>query len=195
MEECWAFSYIENEKKMKTPEIDELIRLYHLEPLPVEGGLFTQTYRSVETILADALPDRYPKRERTFGTAILYLLTPDLDSFSALHWLPTDEVYHFYLGDPVELLLLLPDSSSQRVLLGQDVLNGQRVQFTVPRDVIQGSYLLAGGKYALFGTTMAPGFDESDYHGCVREDLLSRFPQEKDRILRLTRPHSPLKMA
>ena len=175
-------------------EIEALIEQFKLKPLPVEGGLFVQTYRSVEDVPVEGLPDRYPRRARTFGTAILFLLTPDPDSFSALHWLPTDEVYHFYLGDPVELNMFLPDGSSRQVIMGQNVLGGQQIQHVVPRDVIQGSYLLPGGRYALMGTTMAPGFDESDYHGCTREELLARYPAETERIRRLTRPGSPLKM-
>jgi predicted cupin superfamily sugar epimerase len=165
---------------------ERLIQLLDLRPLPVEGGFFRQTYRSDETMPAEALPSRYG-RPKTLGTAIYYLLTPDPDSFSALHRLPTEEVYHFYLGDAVEMLLLHPDGRSERVLLGQDLLAGQRVQHVVSRDVWQGSRLADGGRFALMGTTMAPGFDESDYTGGVREDLVLRYPGEADRIRRLTR--------
>jgi predicted cupin superfamily sugar epimerase len=68
-----------------------------------------------------------------------------LTVFSAIHRLPLDETYHFYMGDPVEMLLLYPDGHSERVILGHDVLNGQKVQFTVPRGVWQSSHLLLGG--------------------------------------------------
>ena len=178
----------------RPPEIEELVRLLNLQPLPVEGGVFKQTYRSEEVINPSALPGRYPSLPRAFGTAIQYLFTADADSFSALHWLPTDEIYHFYLGDPVEMLLLEPEGISRRVLLGQDLLNGQQVQYVVPRSVIQGSHLLPGGRYALVGTTMAPGFEESDYHGCERASLLAAYPDQAELILTLTRPGSPLEM-
>ena len=69
---------------------------------------------------------------RIFGSAIYYLLTAEPDCFSALHKLPTEEIYHFYLGDPVEMLLLYPDGRIERVILGQDLLGGQQVQFVVP---------------------------------------------------------------
>ena len=165
---------------------DQVIELLQLIPLPVEGGHFRQTYRSEETVPAGALPARYG-RAKTLGTAIYYLLTPDPDSFSALHRLPTEEVYHFYLGDPVEMLLLRPDGGSERVVLGQDLLAGQRVQHVVPRGVWQGSRLADGGRFALMGTTMAPGYDEHDYTGGERDDLVRRYPAEADRIRRLTR--------
>lgn len=171
--------------------VEDLIKLYGFEPLPVEGGLFKQTYRAPETISAAALPERY-SRDKPLGTAILYLLTPDPDSFSAMHRLPTDEIYHFYLGDPVEILLLYPDGRSEHVILGHDLLNGQRVQYVVPRGVWMGSHMLPGGKFALIGTTMAPGFTNDDYEGGDREELIRRYPHEAALIERLTRPDEPL---
>jgi hypothetical protein len=169
---------------MLTPE--QLIQIFNLEPLPVEGGLFFQTYLSSETIDQDSLPARYPV-DKPFGTAIVYLLTADPDSFSALHKLPTDEIYHFYLGDPVELLQLHPDGTSQRIILGQDLLQGQKVQHVVPRSVWQGSRLLPGGQFALLGTTMAPGYSNEDYIGGNPDDLGATFPDQKALIEQLTR--------
>jgi predicted cupin superfamily sugar epimerase len=95
--------------------IRQIIEKLGLQPLPIEGGLFCQTYKSSETIPQSALPERYVG-QRSYGTAIYYLLTDDPDSFSALHRLATDEVYHFYLGDPVEMLLLHPTGESERSL-------------------------------------------------------------------------------
>lgn len=164
----------------------QLIEHLKLEPLPVEGGYFRQTYRSDETLARSALPARYPS-ERLFGTAIYYLLSDDPDCFSALHRLPTEEIYHFYLGDPVELLLLHPDGPSERVVLGPDIFGGQQVQFVVPRDVWQGSRLIPGGRWALLGTTMAPGYDPSDFEGGERDALIQLYPQEADLIRALTR--------
>ena len=146
-----------------------LIELLRLEPLPVEGGHFRQTWRS------DA------------GTAIYYLLSDDPDSFSAMHRLPTDEIYHFYLGDPVEMLLLQADGRVEDVTLGPEVLKGEHVQFVVPHGVWQGSRLRDGGRFALLGTTMAPGFDSRGYEGGSRERLIVGYPAAAAAIRRLTR--------
>lgn len=173
---------------------EQLIQALYLEPLSVEGGLFTQTYRSEEMIPRELLPHRYPAHQRPFGTAILFLITNDQNSFSAMHKLPTDEIYHFYLGDPLEMLLLYPDGTSRRLILGQDILNEQMVQLVVPQGVYMGSHLVPGGEWALIGTTMAPGFDESDYAGADRGWLIERFPAEAELITRLTRPDEPLTM-
>lgn len=166
--------------------VEQLIRLFHLQPLPEEGGLYAQTYRAPEIVETKCLPERYTE-EHPAGTAILYLLTSDEDSFSALHRLPTDEIYHFYLGDPVEMLLLYPGGKSERVVLGQDVLNGQQVQFAAPRGVWQGSHLADGGRFALIGTTMAPGYVDGDYTPGEREGLIQQYPQDAGLIRRLTR--------
>jgi len=169
------------------PSVEEIIRVLDLQPLPVEGGLFRETYQSAERLPAGTLPERYGQEDKPFGTAILYLLTADKDSFSALHRLPSDEIYHFYLGDPLEMTLLLPDGSSRQVILGSDVLNGQQVQYVAPQGAWQGSRLVPGGRFALLGTSMAPGFTPSDFEPGQRETLLARYPQERERIEALTR--------
>ena len=166
--------------------VDWLIEHFGLQPLPEEGGFFKQTYKASETIPRAALPVRY-RANKAFGTAILYLLTGEPDSFSALHRLPTDEIYHFYLGDPVELLLLYPDGRHERVILGPDLMNGQQVQFVAPRGVWQGSRLIPGGRLALLGTTMAPGFETEDYSAGQPEALIAQYPAQADLIRQLTR--------
>jgi hypothetical protein len=150
----------------------------------VEGGYFAETYRSDVNIEPPSLPGRYTG-SRVAGTAIYYLLTPD--TFSALHRLRSDEVYHFYLGDPVELLLLRPNGSGEEVTLGPDLAEGMRAQFTVPYSVWQGSRLRLGGRYALLGTTMSPGFDPEDFELGSREELSLAYPAHAKRIRELTR--------
>jgi len=171
--------------------LTRLIKILDLQPLPGEGGLFYQSYKSEDIIPIDVLPERYTG-SHAFCTAIYYLLSNDPDSFSAFHRLPTDEIYHFYLGDPVEMHLLFPDGTSQLVLLGSDLFGGQQVQFVVPCGVWQGSRLKDGGRFALLGTTMSPGFETSDYVPGDREALIRQFPDHVEWIQRLTRQaHQP----
>src|SRR5580658_556576 len=103
------------------PSAAQILELLKLQPLPVEGGYFAETYRSKFTLARQSLPSSYPG-ERAISTAIYYMLTPD--TFSAIHRLKGDEVYHFYLGDPAELLLLRPDGEGETVLIGQDIASG-----------------------------------------------------------------------
>ena len=163
---------------------DTVKSLLNLKPHPEEGGYFRETYRSPHTLSKNILPEEY-KDERSLSTAIYYLLTPD--TFSALHRLPTDELFHFYLGDPVEMLYLLPDGSGRTITLGQDITKGMQLQGVVKKEVWQGSRLCADGQFALLGTTLSPGFESSDYESGQRERLIADYPQFKNLIRVLTR--------
>jgi predicted cupin superfamily sugar epimerase len=164
----------------------DLIRALDLVPLPIEGGYYRETWRAADVVPSRVLPVRYAG-DRAAGTAIYYLLTDEPGCFSALHRLPTDEVYHFYLGDPVEQWRLHEDGTVKRIVLGRDLLAGQVVQSTAPRAVWQGSRLCPGGRFALLGTTMAPGFDPRDYEHGDRARLLAAYPAARDVVMALTR--------
>jgi predicted cupin superfamily sugar epimerase len=157
---------------------EKLISLLELQPLPQEGGYYRETYRSADRAI-------HYGRDKAVGTAIYYLLTPD--TFSALHQLPTDEIFHFYAGQPVRMLQLSPDGEGRELILGSDLLTGQQPQVVVPRGVWQGSMLEPGGDFALLGTTMAPGFDFTDYEAGDRAALTALYPQFANLINQLTR--------
>lgn len=156
---------------------ETIIAALGLEPHAVEGGYFRETYRSTESIPRAA-------GTRSVGTAIYYLLTPQ--TVSAMHRLPGDEIFHFYLGDPVRMLQLGPDGISQTLTLGSDILAGQALQIVAPGKTWQGSHLIEGGEFALLGATMAPGFDYADYEPGKRGELIAQFPDRAELIRRLT---------
>lgn len=157
---------------------DDVIRLLDLQPHPIEGGYFRETYRSRATLSAYG-------SERSVGTAIYYLLTPR--TVSEMHRLPGDELFHFYLGDPVRMLQLHPDGNAQTLTLGHDLAAAQVPQLVVPGNVWQGSYLLNGTHgYALLGAAMAPGFDYADYATGPRGELTARWPACAELIEKLT---------
>ena len=160
----------------------QLIDMLGLVPHP-EGGYYRETYRSPEQIDSGALPPRYGA-PRSLGTAICYLLTPD--SFSLLHRLESDEIFHMYLGGPVRMLMLYPDGRGENVTLGHDLKRGERVQHLAPGGVWQGLRLASGVDYALLGTTVSPGFEFDDYTVGNRDDLIARYPEFADDIRRLT---------
>lgn len=162
---------------------DEIIKLLGLEPHPAEGGYFRETYRCAESAPAESLPARYGE-PRSFSTAIYYLLTPD--TCSRMHRVASDEVFHFYLGDPVTMLQLRDDGSSDVIALGPDIAAGERLQLVVPGGVWQGSCLADGGDCALMGTTVAPGFDYADYEDGDRQQLIAAHPEHRDLIESLT---------
>jgi len=157
---------------------DEIKTLLNLQPHPVEGGWFRRTYTSeISTALLRGV--------RPYGTAIYYLL--EEGTFSEMHMVASDEIFHFYLGDPVEMLLLHPDGGSALLTLGPDLAAGQQPQILVPAGVWQGEWLADGGKFALFGCTVTPGFDFADYRSGKYEELAAQWPLEAERIRELTR--------
>lgn len=153
--------------------IEQIKSLLKLAPLPNEGGFYAETYRSSHQLRQGALPSGYPG-DRSMSTGIYFLLTPE--SFSAIHRLRGDETYHFYLGDPVEMLQLNPDGTGEPILIGPKIESGMRLQHTVPGGSWQGARVAPGGNFALLGTTMAPGFDAADFELGSREQLSKLYP-------------------
>src|ERR1700678_1964058 len=102
---------------------EEIKTLLNLQPHPIEGGWYRRTYTSAGTV-------DLPRGTRAACTAIYYLLEPG--TYSEMHALDSDEMFHFYLGDPVEMLQLYPDGSSAVFVLGSDLAAGQHVQLVVP---------------------------------------------------------------
>ncbi len=156
----------------------EIKSLLQLEPHPIEGGFFRRTYTSAGAV-------ELPRGVRAQGTAIYYLLEPG--TFSEMHCLNSDEIFHFYLGDPVEMLQLYDDGRSARLILGPDLAAGQHAQLVVPAGVWQGARLIGDGKVALLGCTVTPGFDYADYRSATYAELAAKWPAQADRIRELTR--------
>ena len=166
------------------PTVTQIVELLGLEPLPVEGGLFVQTWRS-------SAGDNH---EVVIGTATLAAFTDDPDSFSAMHRLPVDEMWHFYLGDPVDLVLLHHDGGVSMPRLGHDIAAGELLQLVVPAGTWMGGALAPEGEWAVFGNTMAPGFRSEMYEGGDAALLIEEWPGATDQITRLTRPGHPTTM-
>ncbi|MGC4190030.1 MAG: cupin domain-containing protein [Thermomicrobiales bacterium] len=139
---------------------DEVIALLDLAPLDGEGGMFRQTYVRTGDVST---------------TAILYLITPV--SFSSLHRLTGDELFHVYLGDPCRMVTFRDGEGPAETILGGDIRAGQRVQHLVPAGTWQGTRLVEGGAWALLGTTMTPGFDPAGFELATDAQLDGRSPE------------------
>ena len=164
---------------------EEVKKLLGLKPHPVEGGWFVRTYESGERVAAAGFSDGRYAGARWTGTAIYYLLEPD--TFSEVHRLKSDELFHFYMGDAVEMLRLYPDGRGERVVIGTDLAAGERPQVVVPRGIWQGSRLVAGGQWALLGCSVCPGFEFEDYEEGLRAELMDGWPEWGEMISSLTR--------
>ncbi len=156
-----------------------LLRQYRFTRLPIEGTLYRETWRANDGDATGA----------PAGTAMIGCYADTLRSLSRFHRLTRDEVWHAYAGDPFVLHLLHEDGHTSDVVMGTDPLAGQQmqyvVQYVVPAGTWQAGCLLPGGRHALFGCTMAPGFTPDCFEAGRVDDLTARYPQAAAIIARL----------
>jgi len=161
---------------MTHPDTQAIIDHYQFDRIPVEGTFYKSTYRATQQA-TDGTP---------VGTAILAMYAEYPKSVSCFHRLPYDEVWHFYGGDPLQLYLLKEGGEIEVITMGSEPLQGQRVQFVVPANTWQAGEIQSGGRYALFGCTMAPGFMGKDFEAAVLDELLAQYPAHKALLRRLS---------
>jgi uncharacterized protein len=159
---------------------DDVIAALQLQPHP-EGGFYSETFR------AEPLPVSLPGQgERSASTAIYFLLRRA--DFSALHTVASDEVWHHYCGDALELHCFDEAGAHRHVRLGSQLLMGERPQHVVRRGELQGARVAAGPHgFALCGCTVAPGFDFADFRMPPRAELVRQLPHQLELVRALTR--------
>lgn len=165
----------------------KIIDRFKMERIPQEGAWFAPTYRSDESVsIAGVGASRYAGPRDAYS-AIYCVQTRE--DFSGLHRLATDELWHFYDGSPIELVLLQPDGRGEILVLGRDLAAGHRPQLLVPRGAWQASRPIGGDDaWTFFGNTLAPGFEYADFEIGYRDELQARYPAFAKKIAELTRP-------
>lgn len=161
----------------------QLIQQYNLQPHP-EGGWYKQTYKSSESIRAEALPERFGG-DRPFSTAIYFLL--EKGDFSAFHRIKSDECWHFYHGDPLEIFVFQQNGELTVTTLGNDISKGYLFQYIVPAGCWFASRPAPGSQYCFVGCTVAPGFDFADFEMADAEYLTGKYPNHSAEIRLLCR--------
>ena len=165
--------------------VEDVKKILGLVKHPREGGWYVRTWESEELVAASCFDEgRYDGARRT-STAIYYLLEPG--TFSEMHVLKSDEIFHHYLGGAVEMLQLFDDGRTERIVIGKDLEAGERPQHVVRTGVWQGSRLLKAEGWALLGCTVSPGFEFEDYEDASAAELVARWPGEAEIIRALTR--------
>lgn len=166
---------------MNKPTVEELIKQLELEKHP-EGGWYRETYRSAEVVQGNGLPARFAG-DRSFCTAIYFLLQSG--EFSALHRIKSDEMWHFYAGEPLTMHVITPSGDYYPLKLGSSISDGEVFQAVVPAGCWFGAEV-SGDGYSLVGCTVAPGFDFADFEMGAREQLLKEFPEQAEIVRHLT---------
>lgn len=166
----------------------DLIKKFNLLPHP-EGGYYKETYRSAGFF--ETAAQQFPNN-RNYCTAIYFLIEPG--NFSALHRIKSDEIWHFYEGDALEVIEIDLQGNLIYTHVGSDILNGQQYQYMVKAGHWFGSRVLKNtttikpsAGFSFVGCTVSPGFDFNDFEMASREELTKQYPEHAQIILELTR--------
>lgn len=152
------------------------IHYFGMEPHP-EGGWWAPFYTAADKVMAS----RYAG-DRPACTSIYFLL--EKGRVSAAHQLMSDEIWHWYAGDPLELSWINEAGLLVKHKMGPDPLALEGFQVVVPHHSWMAAH--STGAYTLFGCTVAPGFDFADFTLGERSKLLQQYPQHSDWIHRYT---------
>jgi uncharacterized protein len=151
---------------------DEIRSLLKLEP-NATCGFVRVTFLSKEKIAPGGLPAPFADG-RPLGSALYFLVTPDAPV--RLHRIRNDQLYHYYLGDPLELFLLHADGTHERVVVGPDLRTGQRVQLLIPGNTFHTARLLGPGRWFLGASTEWPGVVPADVEIGKLDELAGKYP-------------------
>lgn len=161
----------------------KIIEQLHLQPHP-EGGYYKETYRASLQVG----PDNFTGM-RNISTGIYFLLMKG--NFSAFHRIKSDEMWHFYKGNPLNVYVIYSDGRLEIIKLGMELDKGERPQAVVPAGCWFASKVAGAGKFSLVGCTVSPGFDFQDFEMAERKKLTEEFPQHQRIIHDLTREAVP----
>ena len=152
---------------LRKTSASEVIESLKLAPLPIEGGFFRETFRNTEM------------------TCIYYLITQE--SFSTLHSLSSSEIWHYYAGNPAQMIQISPSGELLKFTLGSDLKAGQSPQVIVKAHSLQGTKIVGDGTWTLFGCSVSPAFEAAQFTHVQRCEMIKKFPYHFDLISRYTK--------
>lgn len=132
---------------------DDVVKLLDLKP-NATCGFVRVTFLSPLTIAPGGLPAPFANG-RPLGSALYFLVTPHAPV--RLHRIRNGQLYHYYLGDPLEVFMLHNNGTVEHVIVGPDLRGGQTVQLHIPGDTFHTARLLGEGTWFLGGSTEWPG--------------------------------------
>jgi predicted cupin superfamily sugar epimerase len=162
---------------------ENLIQIYGMSAHP-EGGFYKENYRS-EGVINNGTSSHHFPNKRHYATAIYFLI--EKNNFSAFHRIKSDETWHFYDGDPLEVIEIDTNGNLLHTSIGKNILKGETYQYTVKAGHWFASRVLHSGEFSFVGCTVAPGFDFNDFEMALKDELMALYPQHAEVIKMLTR--------
>jgi predicted cupin superfamily sugar epimerase len=153
-------------------------RLLDLKP-NATCGYVRITFMSTERIAPGGLPAPF-QAGRPKGSALYFMLTPQEPV--KLHRIRNDQFYHYYLGDPIEVLMMLTDGSTQHHIVGPDLRAGHSVQLFIPGNTFHTARVIGTRQWFLGGSTEWPGVEPEDVELGKAEELTKKYPSVADQI-------------
>lgn len=163
--------------------VAQLVHQFKMQPHP-EGGYYKENYRSAEQIASNALPQRF-LGNKAFSTAIYFLL--EQGNFSAFHKIKSDECWHFYAGQTLNVYVLEHNGKLNTIRLGNNLFEGETFQYVVPANCWFASEPANESAFCFVGCTVAPGFDFGDFELAKADELVQQYPHYEKEIRRLCR--------
>ncbi len=149
-----------------------------------EGGFYAETYRAEGIIPKKTFSKKF-SGNCAYSTAIYFLLTGN--TFSAFHRIASDEMWHFYDGDPLSIFFFDELGNLQEKVLGMDIEKNQFPQIVIPAGLWFASRCQNPNGFTLSGCTVAPAFDFADFELAKYEELSKEYPKHTKLIRELTR--------
>ncbi len=153
-------------------------RLLDLKP-NATCGYVRVTFMSKERIAAGGLPVPFAAG-RPMGSALYFMLTPQEPV--KLHRIRNDQFYHYYLGDPIEVLMMLTDGTTQHHVVGPDLRAGQTVQLFIPGNTFHTARVIGTRQWFLGGSTEWPGVEPQDVELGNADQLAMKYPEVAEQI-------------
>ncbi|MBK3495024.1 cupin domain-containing protein [Viridibacillus sp. YIM B01967] len=172
---------------MNISELQSWISKLGLVPHP-EGGYYKRTFESEERTSDKELHVNF-EGQRKLYTSIYFLLTSN--DVSHFHRLKSDELWYYHGGSPLTIHVIHENGEYEEIKLGINLEKGEVPQALVPKHSIFGSSVMEKDVCSLVGCMVSPGFDFQDFELFTQDDLLLKYPQHKDIIMKLAYKHIP----
>lgn len=142
----------------------------------IEGGYFKYEFGS------EVWRKTAEGEDRKNYSGIYFMVTHD--SPSHFHQMKSDEIWYYHAGSALTMHIIDEKGEYRTLRIGPDPERGESLSAVMRAGWIFGSSV-DDGDYGLVSCLVVPGYDDADYRLVVQSDLLEKYPQYRDIIMRM----------